>query len=114
MSLTSRKFKFCFFIDGLDEFDGKPGDIIRIIELLNKSNSLKASVSSRPWNEFEASFGKLPPCKLYLHELTEKDIQCYVEDTLGRDERFLELLANDEQCPDLVKDIVDAAHGVFL
>lgn len=32
--MTASKIKFCFFIDGLDEYEGKPDDIIRLIEIL--------------------------------------------------------------------------------
>ena len=29
--MTLAKIKFCFFIDGLDEYEGKPDDIIRLV-----------------------------------------------------------------------------------
>jgi hypothetical protein len=106
--------KFCFFIDGLDEYEGEPTDIIKIVNLLRDSDNVKACVSSRSWNEFEAAFGKTNTWKIYIHELTKSDVKHYVEDLLGNDDQFKELQETDNRCPDLVKEIVDAAKGVFL
>lgn len=112
--LEGSRIKFCFFIDGLDEYEGKPADIIRLIELLKESSNIKACVASRPWNEFEATYGKNNPWKLYIHGLTKNDIRTYVQDVLENDIGFGELKESDPKCPDLVKDIVGQAHGVFL
>jgi hypothetical protein len=112
--LNSQKVKFCFFLDGLDEFHGQPRDIIQLVNTLKQSENLKACVSSRPWNEFEASFGDQNPWKLHIHELTRNDIKLYVEDTLAKNADFKALQEADGKCPDLVADIVDAAQGVFL
>jgi hypothetical protein len=112
--LNSRKVKFCFFLDGLDEFHGQPRDIIELVNIFKQSENLKACVSSRPWNEFESSFGAPNPWKLHIHELTRNDIKLYVEDTLAKNADFKALQTADEKCPDLVADIVNAAQGVFL
>ncbi|RAH54201.1 hypothetical protein BO85DRAFT_428055 [Aspergillus piperis CBS 112811] len=113
-ALATYKIRFCFFIDGLDEYEGRPADIIQLVEYLQSSPNIKACVSSRPWNEFEYSFGKDNPWKLYIHHLTQEDIRIYVEDRLGKHERFRELQVSDDNCPNFVKSIVDAAQGVFL
>jgi hypothetical protein len=44
--------KFCFFIDGLDEYEGDGEDIISLFQDLSLSPSVKLYVSSRPWNIF--------------------------------------------------------------
>ncbi|GLA60993.1 hypothetical protein AtubIFM55763_001921 [Aspergillus tubingensis] len=113
-ALATYKIRFCFFIDGLDEYEGRPADIIQLVEHVRSSPNIKTCVSSRPWNEFEYSVGKDNPWKLYIHDLTREDIRIYVEDRLGKHERFRELQLSDDKCPNLVEAIVDTAQGVFL
>ncbi|GLB08902.1 hypothetical protein AtubIFM57258_004811 [Aspergillus tubingensis] len=112
--LATYKIRFCFFIDGLDEYEGRPADIIQLVEYLQSSPNIKACVSSRSWNEFESSFGKDKPWKLCIHDLTWGDIRKYVDDRLGKHERFRELQLSDDKCPNIVESIVDTAQGVFL
>lgn len=88
---TASDTKFCFFLDGLDEYDGRPADIIELIDILKTFQNVKTCVSSRPWNEFEDRFGNDSPWKLYMHDLTRDDIRLYVEDTLGKNARFRQL-----------------------
>lgn len=114
--LASCKIKLFFLIDGLDEYDGKPNDIIHLIEVLKTSNQVKICVSSRPWNEFEKVYGQDASRKLYVESLTKQDIESYVRDTLEKDPSYQDLVEEegDGQSLDLVQDIVDAAQGVFL
>jgi hypothetical protein len=111
---TASETKFCFFLDGLDEYDGRPADIIELIDILKTFQNVKTCVSSRPWNEFEDRFGNDSPWKLYMHDLTRDDIRLYVEDTLGTNARFRQLQKEDPQCPNFVRNIVREADGVFL
>jgi hypothetical protein len=106
--------KFCFFLDGLDEYDGKPADIIELVDILNAFQNVKVCVSSRPWNEFEDHFGHQQSRKLYMQDLTRDDIRLHVEETLGSNTLFQQLRWEDSQCPDFVQNIVNAADGVFL
>jgi len=112
--LGESKARFCFFIDGVDEYDGKPNDIIRLIELLKSTLQVKLCVSSRPWNEFEKAFGQDQPMKLYMQDLTTDDIRSYIADTLEKDTGFQELKQRDNRYGDLVQDILDAARGMLL
>ena len=109
-----REAKFCFFIDGLDEYGGDPNYIINVIESLRKWPAIKLCVSSRPWNEFVDAFGRGFDPQLTLEELTRQDIQNYVQHTLEHNPRFLILKNVDERCQELVQEIVDKARGVFL
>lgn len=52
------KVKLCFLIDGLDEFDGEPQYLVRFMKMFREHSHIKICVSSRPWNEFEMSFGR--------------------------------------------------------
>jgi hypothetical protein len=47
-TLTLSDTKFCFFVDGLDEYEGRPADIIELIDILMSFPNVKACVSSRP------------------------------------------------------------------
>ncbi|KAK3377288.1 hypothetical protein B0T24DRAFT_237832 [Lasiosphaeria ovina] len=109
-----QKLKFCFFIDGLDEYEGKPDDIIHLVSLFRASRRVKLCVSSRPWNEFEKAFGGDGLCMLRVQDLTRDDITLFVRDTLEKDANFQELREDDETCVDLVREITHRANGVFL
>jgi hypothetical protein len=113
-NLVENKVKFCFFVDGLDEYEGKPNDIIPLIETFTSSPNIKTCVSSRPWNEFEKAFGHTNSRKLYMEEFNRPDIERYVRDTLEKDVTYQKLQKTDYSTPDLVKEVVDAASGVFL
>ncbi|KAH8764057.1 hypothetical protein BGZ57DRAFT_828574 [Hyaloscypha finlandica] len=112
--LVTKNIKFCFFIDGLDEYSGKPNEIIPLIEALGSSPNIKTCVSSHPWNEFEKAYGQSRSRKLYMEEFNGPDIERYVRDTLEKDPTYQELQEMENTTPDLVKDVVDAASGVFL
>jgi hypothetical protein len=113
-TLTAPETKFCFFVDGLDEYDGRPADIIELVDILKSFQNVKTCVSSRPWNEFEDHFGADSSWKLYVQDFTSRDILLYVQETLGKNSRFQQLQKGDPECPNFVRDIVYQADGVFL
>lgn len=104
----------CFFIDGLDEFEGDHEDFCQAIQELSKSPHVKVCVSSRPWNVFEHSFGHNEAHKLYMHELTRNDIRSYVTDQLQRHPRWHELELRPQESMWLIDEITDKSAGVFL
>lgn len=106
--------RFCFFIDGLDEYDGKPDQIVSVLESLRSWSNIKLCVSSRPYNEFQDAFGRPSDPQLALEDLTREDIRLYVRSTLEDNSRFKALKAKDDRSQDLVQEIVDKAQGVFL
>ena len=106
--------RFCFFIDGLDEYDGEPDHIVSVLESLRDWPDVKLCVSSRPYNEFRDAFGRPSDPQLALEDLTRKDIKLYVQSTLEENLRFKALKASDDRSQDLVLDIVEKAQGVFL
>lgn len=108
------KVKFCFLIDGLDEFDGNPQHIVRFLRMFRESRDIKLCVSSRPWNEFEVPFGLQNTWKLYVHEWTRNDISTYVKDHFEEHPHFLSLKATDARYLLFIEDIVNSAQGVFL
>ncbi|KAL9621621.1 MAG: hypothetical protein Q9160_004013 [Pyrenula sp. 1 TL-2023] len=111
---SETKTRFCFFVDGLDEYDGEPDLIIEVLESLRSWPEIKLCISSRPWNEFCDAFGRASDPQQALEELTRDDIKLYVKDTLEENLRFQKLKARDGRSQDLVLQIVEKARGVFL
>lgn len=106
--------RFCFFIDGLDEYKGEHSDIIDTVNNFVFGSNIKVLFSSRPWIIFEQAYGDNKFNKLQLHEYTENDIQRFVTDKFAEDGRFQELQGTDRRYEALIEQIVKKAHGVFL
>lgn len=106
--------KFCFFIDGLDEFEDDHVEFCQALRKLSTSAYVKLCVSSRPWNVFEDLFGKDISSKLYIHELTQDDIFNYVKDSLESHYRWPQLGVEAEYANSLICQVVTRAAGVFL
>ena len=107
--------KFCFFIDGLDEYEGEGShiELVDCLQSLAAPSNVKICASSRPWLVFEDAFSKLPSVR--LQDLTFDDISYYVADRLGSDLRMKKLCGDEpEEAPKLMEEIVTKAHGVFL
>ncbi|KAM7195871.1 NACHT nucleoside triphosphatase [Rhypophila sp. PSN 637] len=80
----------CFFIDGLDEFeDGSEVVVILLKELARHQNAK-------------------------LEDLTQRDIQMYVSETLMSNQRFKRLSEQDGTAAQLMEEIVQKSDGVFL
>ncbi|KAL1623190.1 hypothetical protein SLS54_004677 [Diplodia seriata] len=105
--------KFCFFIDGLDEYDGNMCEIVGCLKDIHRSANIKLCLSSRPWNCFEESFGNWTDHKLYLEDLTRNDIASYARDNLSTTiaQRYH---PDSELMNDITLEIVEKAQGVFL
>ena len=112
-ALSKFNTKCALFIDGLDEYDGRSADVIKLVEALKSSPNMKICVSSRPWNEFERAFGGCL-MKLYIQDLTKRDIEKYVRDNFENDASFQEAKGTEDDCTDLINDICKNANGVFL
>lgn len=116
-TLTADKRKICFFIDGLDEYEG---DSIRTAaladylgELAKSSTNVKLVVSSRPLHELQVHIKAWP--HLMLQDLTSGDISTYIEDKLHRNEQMLRLEKQEPTATaELVDELVSRASGVFL
>lgn len=106
--------KFCFFIDGLDEYQGDQFDLIQTVRRLAASSSIKICLSSRPWEEFTDAFGKDKDRTIILQDLTRHDIQLYVHDALKQHHHFAKLEEAGPKLNELVEELEDRAQGVFL
>ncbi|KAN0113338.1 hypothetical protein V8E51_006289 [Hyaloscypha variabilis] len=106
--------KFCIFIDGLDEFQGEPRDLLPVIRDLADSPNFKVCVSSRPWQIFIDEFDRDSRYRLYLQDLTRPDIEAYVRYNFEKDRNFQQARKEDPGYEHLVNEIVARAQGVWL
>jgi hypothetical protein len=106
--------KFCIFIDGLDEFQGEPRELLPVICDLADSPNVKVCVSSRPWQIFIDEFDQDPRYRLYLQDLTRPDIEAYVCYNFVNDRNFQQARKEDPGYEKLVNKIVKRAQGVWL
>ncbi|OAL55182.1 hypothetical protein IQ07DRAFT_465732, partial [Pyrenochaeta sp. DS3sAY3a] len=103
--------RFCFFIDGLDEYVGTPQEdygfmVEELKEWIQTSNqAVKLCVSSREDPVFETAF--LSEKRLRLQDLTSRDMTHYTSDRLKR----LEDKAVKEK---IVRMVVEHSDGIFL
>ena len=110
-----QNIRFCIFIDGLDEYDGLPNEIIRILENIAESPSIKICLSSRPWNEFQTAFGD-GKCNgtILIQDYTKPDVERFVKEILKEDRSFTRAERADPRYRDFVSDVIEKANGVFL
>lgn len=110
--------KFCFFLDGLDEYE----DELRTSQHLATSflnwvdladGRLKLCVSSRELPAFQQN---LPVNqRIRLHELTSADILAVARQTLEAHPEFQRRQGQQPQeCSSLVRAIIEKSDGVFL
>lgn len=106
--------RYCFFIDGIDEFDGDHSKLCEMFKDLSRSPNIKLCLASRPWNVFVDAFGDDPMRKIYIEDLTRNDILRYTESRLMGHQRWTRcnFLAKDKQS--IIDDITSKAQGVFL
>jgi hypothetical protein len=110
---TEFKTKFCFTVDGLDEFDGSHQTLIDMLSSMTRTSNIKILASSRPWLVFQDAFENSP--KLVLQDLTHDDIKVFPHNSLYNHSRFDRLLSLEpDRAPKLVTEIVDKASGAFL
>ncbi|KAF2017574.1 hypothetical protein BU24DRAFT_317882, partial [Aaosphaeria arxii CBS 175.79] len=114
---ATERAKLAVFIDGMDEFNGQPADLVEFINKMVSSDSntsrIKVCAASRPWIAFEDAFRNKP--HLQLEDLTSDDIKVYVTTRMHANPGYKVLQECD---PDTSKQLIDnitaKASGVFL
>ncbi|KAJ5588338.1 hypothetical protein N7537_011016 [Penicillium hordei] len=105
--------RLALFVDGLDEYEGQHGEVVKFLQDLHKDFGVKLCVSSRPWNIFSDEFHDSP--SLVMETLTRPDIDTYIDCRLGKYRAFQQLERLDpESGKELKVQIRDRASGVFL
>ncbi|KAF4457663.1 hypothetical protein F53441_423 [Fusarium austroafricanum] len=105
------KLCFCFFIDGLDEYQESRGKghvyLVRMLSdwTTNSQGRLKVVISSRDYNVFLNSFSE--DYRLQFHNLTWFDMKRYARDSLA-------YLPNSELKDYFLLKIPKKANGIFL
>ncbi|KAK2606845.1 hypothetical protein N8I77_005569 [Diaporthe amygdali] len=106
--------RFCFFVDGLDEYDGDHKEICDIFnELVSSSSGIKICLSSRPWNTFEQAFG-IERRRIYIHDLTREDMRKFTQSRLSEHSQWQFISQRTPGVQGLVNEVTDRAQGVFL
>ena len=105
--------RFAFFIDGLDEFEGEEDRLIKALFdwVGSSTKSIKFCVSSRELTIFQTRFASCP--KFRLHELTQRDILTFIQETLSHNED-VKAASNFRDFAEIGALILDKAEGVFL
>ncbi|PMD20659.1 hypothetical protein NA56DRAFT_659659 [Hyaloscypha hepaticicola] len=114
IALLPGSSKVCFFIEGLDEYEGDQEEMAEFFKGISSgASNVKLCVSSRPWVVFDEAFMGLP--LLRLQDLTFHDIETYVFDKLEGHKRMRLLReAEPDHAAELVNEVVAKASGVFL
>lgn len=104
---------FCFFIDGLDEYEGDR-EVIKLLARLANTGRTKICASSRPWNRFETAFrtSKEQGRYLELHKHTREDIAKVVDGELSA--TLVEVNRANGDLNSLIHNVIERAEGVFL
>ena len=123
--------RLCIFVDGIDEYltfeepNLLPNEAIKrrkkgyreiagLFKELAKSTICKICLSSRPLVEFKDSFSVIGR-QLKLEDLTYEDITRYTTETLGDNDRWKAMRAQNAAISEqLISGIVNKALGVFL
>lgn len=104
----------CFWIDGLDEFEGDEVDhwhLARDLQSWTESKHIKLCVSSRPHIPFTQTFANDLNHRISIHELTREDIRQFSLAMFEKDPNFHRVQNSYEN---LVSNVVEDANGVFL
>ena len=106
--------KFCFFIDGLDEYYGDDIDHEILAEKLKtwaEGGDIKICASSRPILAYLDIFSDPENRAFHLHFLNRPSIKAYCLKKFKEDR---EVKRSGEIYVDLINEIVENASGVFL
>jgi hypothetical protein len=100
-------------IDGLDEFDGDPKELIGLILGMAKHSYVKICVASRPWLVFADAFEDRP--SLCVEDLTRNDMREYVTSHFANNKHYARLtILEPDGASSLISSLTDKSAGVFL
>jgi hypothetical protein len=114
ISQDSSSVRFCFFVDGLDEFEGDHLEVIQTLKALTEAPNIKICLSSRPWNVFKDAYGRGLNRELALQDWNRPDIEVYVRNKLDEHIKAGSGGHGVEQFQRIIQEIVERSNGVFL
>lgn len=112
---SGKTLRLAIFIDGLDEFDIPPREVVQIVNSITSSSrdGVKVCVASRPWVEFDDAYRDIPQLEMNLH--TSGDMEIFVSESFRSCRAFAELKGiYPKQANQLLRDITHKANGVFI
>ncbi|KAH6632215.1 hypothetical protein F5144DRAFT_245063 [Chaetomium tenue] len=108
-----KSFRLAVFIDGLDEFDLPPADVIELIQHINARAGIKICVAGRQWTEFNDAFRGNP--MLRMQDLNMVDITHLVRTKLEANAGFSELQSLfPTEAAHLIDEVARKSNGVIL
>lgn len=113
---NSKTYRFCYFLDGLDEYEGDPlehKDLAKQIVAWAASPAVKIVCSARPHTVFIDVFEHVG-VTITFHHLTKRDIIEFAIHQFATNLDDPNLAEAQDTCLSMVKDIVTRAEGVFL
>ena len=106
--------RFCFFVDGLDEYDGDLTDLLSLLQNTHQRPHVKFCVSSRPRNILRDSFDTKSKTTFCLEDFTAEDMRKFVTESLRVSPTFRKLDKTSRTTREIVNIAVTKAQGVFL
>ncbi|KAI1362569.1 hypothetical protein F5Y08DRAFT_311690 [Xylaria arbuscula] len=110
---TKSDAKFCFFIDGLDEYGGEEKEVVQLLQALSTVQYIKICASSRPGRLYE-SFLPHSGRRIDIANFTKEDMQTYVDANLRSSMKWQELVRTEPACQYIISEISTRAKGVWL
>ena len=110
--------KFCFFIDGLDEYNGDEEDLLKLLSIFENAtyHHVKLCVSSRPRQVLDNHY-RDRRFIIDIRKFTKPDMKTHVRQRLEMNAKFQQLQVAPESklaCNELIKQLADRAEGVWL
>jgi hypothetical protein len=117
---STLEIRFCFFLDGLDEYAGEESDIVQMLDVIAEGSHIKLCVSSRPGRMYEEHLRRGSQ-GFDIANFTRDDMREYVHERLHSSTKFQKLAYQDQTlqnmsypCQGLITDISQRARGVWL
>ncbi|KAK3339840.1 hypothetical protein B0T25DRAFT_512081 [Lasiosphaeria hispida] len=105
--------RYCFFIDGLDEYHGEEEDLVDMLSFFSHTLNIKLCVSSRPRHVLDEIFGP-SRLNLVISDFTKDDMKLYVRKRLQGSLKFQKLQASEPACKEIMTRIAEESSGVWL
>ncbi|KAF2009153.1 hypothetical protein BU24DRAFT_468146 [Aaosphaeria arxii CBS 175.79] len=110
---TKIPVKFCFFIDGLDEYSGPEEELVEVLKFLSISRNIKICASTRPRTIFDKFFQNQSR-NFDIAIFTKADMTRHAQSMLYDTDRFQDMERSDPECGKIISTIADLAQGVWL
>jgi hypothetical protein len=106
--------KFLFMVDGLDETDDYPKELMDLVFSSARRDNVKFLLSARSSPAFQSAFENRP--RMFLDENTREDIHTYLTTTFNIEPKLQSLRGkmDGEEETTIVRNLAEKSSGVFL